>query len=266
MRQFAIDPRGRQYHSSNAYWLGRAAQLAYEDKANIEQEVAGWGLDDFQFFSANGTQAFLAANDDVILVAFRGTEVGEFEDWMTDLNANLVGGPAGKVHEGFQIALSAVWGEVYQAIVERREAQRKQTLWFTGHSLGAGLATLAVAKLRIERDHPVNGLYTFGQPRTGDGEFARNFDADMGGRTYRLVHNNDVVPRVPFRAMNYSHVGQFVYFDEEKNLREEMEWWEILMDRIKGRWRDLFDPGTDGIKDHDMEEYMGCLEKAFPAS
>ena len=88
----------------------------------------------------------------------------------------------------------------------------------------------------------------------------------MGGRTYRLVHNNDVVPRVPLRAMNYSHVGQFVYFDEEKNLREEMEWWEILMDRIKGRWRDLFDPGTDGIKDHDMEEYMGCLEKGFPAS
>lgn len=53
------------------------------------------------------------------------------------------------------------------------------------------------------------GLYTFGQPRTGDREFARKPDADFEQQTFRYVNNNDIVTRVPFRAMNYSHVGLF---------------------------------------------------------
>jgi hypothetical protein len=39
---------------------------------------------------------------------------------------------------------------------------KAQSLWLTGHSLGAALATLGMASLG-EEGKPVNGLYTFWQ-------------------------------------------------------------------------------------------------------
>ena len=40
------------------------------------------------------------------------------------------------------------------------------SVWYTGHSLGGALASLATAQMR-RQEVPVDGLYTFGQPRTG---------------------------------------------------------------------------------------------------
>jgi len=64
-------------------------------------------------------------------------------------------------------------------------------VWATGHSLGAALAALLVARLRFEEDEPVYGLDTFAQPRTGDRAFARAFDADSRDLTFRFVNTSD---------------------------------------------------------------------------
>ena len=98
---------------------------------------------------------------------------------------------------------------------------RGQSLWATGHRLGAALATLFVARLHFEENRPVYGLYTFGQPRTGDRAFARAFDADSRDLTFRFVNTSDVAPRVPPRVGLYSHVGTFLYFDEPRPLRSD---------------------------------------------
>ena len=34
-----------------------------------------------------------------------------------------------------------------------------------------------------------------------------------------------------------------------------------MLDSVKGRIEDLGKPGTDGIKDHDMNKYLKWLEK-----
>ncbi|MCA9453043.1 MAG: hypothetical protein KC584_10520, partial [Nitrospira sp.] len=67
-----------------------------------------------------------------------------------------------------------------------KEEKRDRTFWFTGHSLGAALATLAA-----DRYGDVQGLYTFGSPLVGDEGFARDFYVSG----YRFVNNNDVVAR-----------------------------------------------------------------------
>lgn len=259
MRDFDFEGNIRIYSKKNAYWLGKASQIAYESPANAKAALDAWGCSTFEYFDNRETQAFIAGNDDLLMLAFRGTG-GNIRDWMTDLDIELVGGPGGRVHEGFLTALSAVWRDIWRFISQQRH---RRALWVTGHSLGAALATLAVAKLRLERDEPVNGLYTFGQPRTGDREFAKNFDADFEKQTFRYVNNNDIVPRVPFRAMSYSHIGTFQYFDADGNQREDISWWEKLVDRMKGRIEDLLKPGTDGLKDHFMANYVACLEKAL---
>lgn len=252
-------PTTRTFAPRNAWWLGQLAALAYQPPGFVAGTLRAWGFTGIDCFDQGGTQAFLAWDATSLFVAFRGTEPGQLVDWMTDLDVSLVGGPAGKVHEGFAAALGMIWRPLLRAILQHRE---RRSLWLTGHSLGATLATLATAKLRLERDEPVNGLYTFGQPRTGDREFARVFDADFGPQTFRYVNNNDIVPRVPFRSMSYSHVGMLRYIDVDGVVHaDELLWWEKLLDRVRGRLEDVLVPGTDGMKDHAMARYLRWLEE-----
>lgn len=252
-----FQPRAASYDTGNAYLLALAAKLAYDNPGAIDGGMANHGFAAVEHFDVQATQCFLATSDAAMLLSFRGTE-GKIADWMTDLDINLVGGPGGRVHEGFQTALMTVWRQLYRKIHLDRG---HRSIWVTGHSLGAALATLCVAKLRLERDQPVDGLYTYGQPRTGDREFARNFNAEFDGRAFRHVHNNDIVARVPFRAMQYSHVGGHRYYDKDKTYRTDISWWDKLLDRIEGRLEDILRPGTDGIKDHAMSHYVECMER-----
>ncbi len=253
------------YHPENAYCLGLAAQLAYEPAKKIEASCGEWGLDRTRFIespkaSKRDTQLFVAANDRVVVVAFRGTEPKKLQDWLADANTVLVDGPfGGRVHAGFHLALDSVWLTLLDALREVRD--QGQSLWFTGHSLGAALAALAVARLRDEFDKPVHGLYTFGQPRIGDRVFERAYDQDNGGRSFRFVNNNDVVTRVPMRVMGFSHIGTFLYFDHNGDLKSDPHFWFSLLDRIEGRIDDLGKVGTDGLKDHFMKAYLERLEK-----
>jgi triacylglycerol lipase len=235
-----------------------AADLAYKTEKEIRSETKRWGLTECEFLEHRETQCFLAGNSEMILLAFRGTEPTVLKDWMTDIEVDLVGGPGGKVHEGFLTALAYVWRDIWRFI---KTSRGRRSLWITGHSLGASVGALAVAKLRLEKDEPVNGLYTFGQPRTGDAEFARHFNTEFGAQTFRYVNNNDIVPRLPFRVMKYRHVGTFKYFDEKGKQRDDISWWDKLMDRFEGRIADFLEPGTDGVKDHSMAAYVKCLQK-----
>ena len=258
MSDFAFAPNTTKYQPSNALALGKCANLAYESKQKIKNTVSSWGFGKFEFFDRDETQAFVTGNNDAIIVAFRGTEPKKLQDWVTDADFDLVDGPLGEVHDGFYRALRFVWRELSKATKDFQD--KGQSLWFTGHSLGAALATLAVASLRAD-DKPVHGLYTFGQPRTGSRDFAANFNQDFKPRCFRFVNNNDIVPRVPLRAMTYSHVGTFLYFDKDGNLSEDLHWWYRLLDSVDGRIEDLGKPGTDGIKDHSMDKYQKWLDK-----
>ena len=262
MSNFDFAARTRDYSRINAYWLGKAAQIAYGTFDAARQETCLWGLTEFQNFESRDTetQAFVAGDNAMLIVSFRGTEKA-LKDWLTDFDAAFVNGPCGMVHEGFLVALNSVWKDLWNYLATQR---RGRALWVTGHSLGAALATLTVAKLRFERDEPVNGLYTFGQPRTGDRDFAGRFDADFARQTFRYVNNNDIVARVPPRSSGYSHVGSFRYFDKNGVQDDQMDWWDKVVDRMKGNIDEILNSkvGIDGIKDHAIANYVRCLETA----
>nr|WP_090580074.1 lipase family protein [Nitrosomonas sp. Nm58] len=86
-----------------------------------------------------------------MLVAFRGTEPDDLKDWLTDAQFDLTDGSIknikNKVHRGFHEALNAAWPQLEGAIADLRT--HNQAIWVTGHSLGAALATLAVARLSL---------------------------------------------------------------------------------------------------------------------
>jgi triacylglycerol lipase len=257
-----FNPNITKYNPENALALAKAAQLAYAyNQGNtIQQTVASWGFNQyFQMWDVQGTQSYVAASEEAVLVVFTGTN--QPRDWLDNIGVFPLQGPVGSVHRGFMIALERVWGEMKEVIYNKIGSKNK-TLWVTGHSLGAALATLAVAKLRLEEDLPVNGLYTYGSPRVGDRIFARNFNLEFKP-AFRIVNNNDIVTRVPARLMLYSHVGNFLYLDEQEKLHSDIHWWYQFLDSVQGVADDLIqnESSLDSITDHKMEKYIAGLEK-----
>jgi triacylglycerol lipase len=201
------------------------------------------------------------STDKVVLVAFRGTEATKVQDWKSDIKIRLVDGPFhAQVHNGFSSALSHVWTAIEETISKFQTGGK--SLWFTGHSLGAALTALAAAKIS-DKGLFVNGLYTFGQPRTGDPNFAKNFDMALKSKAFRFVNNNDIVPRVPL-PIRYRHFGTLCYFDVAGNYHQNMSEWNQLLDRLSGRIKDFGKLGTDGVKDHGMEAYLERVKKCLP--
>ena len=261
-----FDTTTTRYTGENALVLVDCARLAYEEKEVIEQAMTKqWRFKNFKFFNAKSTQAFVAGNDAMIIVAFRGTE-GKWADLKSDAKTIPVDRTFGTVHHGFNDALHEVWGD--QATKENirdyinQFQDDNQSVWFCGHSLGAALATLATAEFVFIDGASFNGLYTIGQPRVGDGKFARNFDNACLDRSFRFVNNNDVVTRVPVpgKIRDYTHVGRELYFDNEGNLWDSISRGEKFWDRLQGIVDDIGEKGLDGLKDHSSDEYVKLVD------
>ena len=253
-----FDPITARWHGENAVALSHAARLAYQDTAQCANTAEAWNFGKVRLIDRRETQCLVLGNASAVVVAFRGTEPTKLQDWMSDLDANLVPGPFGQVHDGFRRALSHVWDELTACVAEFQD--RGQSLWATGHSLGAALATLSCARWR-EADKPVNGLYTFGAPRVGNRDFERTFNQDFGARNFRCVNNADLVTRVPLREMGYSHAGRLAYFDDKGALRTDPGWWDRFLNHVKAHIADLGKLGPAGINQHSMDQYVTLCEK-----
>lgn len=269
-RRHYFEPTAKTFNWRNAQLLASASELAYQQAGEVESRVrSDWGFEEFEFFDEEDTQAFLTAGGGAVIVSFRGTELSRFGDIFTDLDFSLVDGPwGGKVHEGFYGALSKVYRQLDYAIdAAMNRAKRKYggaTLWVTGHSLGAALATLLVAR-RLERGKPAQGLYTFGQPRTGDRTFARNFDFEFRSSAFRFVNNNDIVTRIPQRVIGYEHCGSFRYFDHAGEYTRQIGFWRSFLGRCQGSVMGLLKGEIDEVSDHSMVRYRELVERQAAA-
>ncbi len=248
-----FDPNAIGYSALNASWLSQCAGLAYQPHNAVKEIAEEWEFIQCHFFDISDSQGFLIASDDLIVLAFRGTEPSCLRDWMTDARLLQVKGCGkGLVHRGFLAGLDCIWRDLATKLVEFRT--QEQPLLITGHSLGAALATLAAARFQ-EKGQTVNGLYTFGSPRVGNEEFAKWFDAAFKHKAFRFINNNDVVTRVPPRSLGYRHVGRCLYFDVAGTLQDDPIFWNKFLETVKGGIDDFLKPGVDNIKDHDMGTY-----------
>lgn len=219
-----------RFSAINAEALAIASEIAYEKKPETAKAraKAELGLDEFfePFAHHNfaiDTEGFVAASAKHVVLAFRGTEPGRIKDWATDVLA----APAdfrwffdrapdvGTVHAGFANSLRDTWTESVRKLLKKAGAGTRRTLWITGHSLGGALAVMAGGACIFDPDTllPVNGIYTYGQPRVGLRQFCLNLDAQLGRVYYRFVNDRDIVPRVPPRSFDYTHTGRFIHFD-----------------------------------------------------
>jgi pimeloyl-ACP methyl ester carboxylesterase len=132
------------------------------------------------------------------------------------------------VHRGFAGALEEVW-EPLAARLDALAAGGRR-VFFTGHSLGAALATMAAARWRARAVAEAAAVYTFGSPRVGDAAFV----ASLACPVFRIVNNNDVVAHVPLPGL-YQHAGQLHLFDASGRGVAGPDLWLRLREAAAGR-------------------------------
>ncbi len=189
-------------------------------------------IDDSQF----GTQAEVWSTAENTVLSFRGTDVDNFSDLVTDIYFSqrqlgcegIACLPEGSlVHSGFGRAYASARSAIV-AVLQRAgvlassgdstlRAGSAPSLLLTGHSLGGALALLAARELGAALG-PHLTIYTFGAPRVGDTRLAwetLRATAECDG-PYRVVNYDDyLVPRFPRgtpanRIWDYVHAGATV--------------------------------------------------------
>jgi triacylglycerol lipase len=213
-------------------------------------------------------QAFQAGHDDIdacligetaeeIVLAFRGTLPFNVEDkqtiydWINNLLVKQVSveGVPGEVHEGFHNAVNALWPDFLPPLRELFGAGKP--LAVTGHSKGAAMVPIAIAKLHATENITAAKARMFASPRPGDGPFRDYFNEIMTDAV-RYENRDDIVPHLPstsqlldrlqdlpkmgdwFRRLerlNYESVGKLQYIDRDGDIVGES--WSLNLRRLK---------------------------------
>ncbi|OMP02005.1 Lipase, class 3 [Corchorus olitorius] len=254
-----IKPGDCKYYGALA---AMAAKLSYENRAFVERIVRDyWKMELIGYYNfwndyqkKSNTQAIMVhdKSTNMIIVAFRGTEPFNADDWSTDLDLSWYElDEMGKIHGGFMKALGLVMEKGWPLEVEQdenrplayytiREKLRQQlqqnkeaNFMVTGHSLGGALSILFPAVLALHEEKwlldRLEGVYTFGQPRVGDKKFKEFMEIQLQNHDFRYlryVYCNDIIPRTPTDDITflYKHFGTCLYFNscyKGKILEEE---------------------------------------------
>lgn len=210
----------------NALALAAAAQFAYYPaERGTEAFRAEFGMES-QLISVDNTQAYVAWNDQNLLVVFRGSEspasVDGLKDWLMTNANNLLIQPEGPLsteflaagvgcrwHQGFVNAISEIWPSLYP-VVEAKAKEKDRVFWIAGHSLGGALALLA-GWLFTRKTMAPHEVVTFGAPMVGNKQVAEAIDRELAGTVFRYVNGPDPVPLLPMMSLvanEYLHCQQ----------------------------------------------------------
>jgi triacylglycerol lipase len=275
-------PREGVYDRVTAGALVKGAAACYGDEAAMRLWGRTQGCEECQVVrdERTDTLAFAAANETEVFVCFRGTR--DLRNWITDLDCGLTSassvepriadcGLEGGIHAGFYRALEAVWGEL-AAVLERMAAGRKN-IFFCGHSLGGALAMLAAARWEgrggAGNSAAISGslpraatwMYSFGQPRVGNRAWARWYDARLRQRSFRIVHAEDVVARVPWLLGMFRHAGTEVFHDAQGVEHVDWPWICKLRSDARGLWEEWKCGQVALLGDHRVSTYVELLNR-----
>jgi len=231
----------------------------------------------------------VARGDEFDILAFRGSH--SLRDWRTDfaIRRRAVGSGE-EIHEGFDCAISSItqqllefWhsasrprlsdvaparddGRASLPASQAPEAQQelhptaapsRRSLVVTGHSLGGAMAQLA-AEVLFKAGAAILAVYTFGGPRVGNDAWAAGYELILGSRTWRVVDELDLVPRVPF--LGYCHAGRRVQLGVPPwgglpTLQIDPPIWRLLISDAWETWRAYKARAIGELTDHPVSKY-----------
>ena len=194
------------------------------------------------------TQGYIAHNDDAIVVSFRCT-TSAF-DWLTNFNTtssaweleeDAAQGFSGfcsgfddycctggvykpRVHTGFYNNFLAALPEIKKHVDPLLQSSQPRKLFVVGHSLGAGIATIAACYFITEYNWATMNhrlvVVTAGSPRSVCTSMKTVIDAkrlEHGDKchVYRVVNGRDVVTSVPPKLFGFCHIADPIKISDE---------------------------------------------------
>lgn len=297
---FDFDPSNHDFSATNAFWMMWLAMRAFDaDNPTTREELASLGFGAYETFDDgwSGLQALVAGSDELVLVGFKGST--EVQDYFNNAKFGQVEGQevglAGRLHAGFGEALGDNWEELYE-IVEAMDGSKSREVWLSGHSLGGTMALLTAVRL-VREGHRVGGVYSFAGPRAGDSVFANDALFRLEGRTFRIVNDLDLTPRIPpagvaaeqaaqvlgldpiegwaadlVADLDYAHGSTMYRFDEGNELSligttgdwEDQVYWEERADQV-GNLVGLVKDDRDHSERHDHRTYLCKMQALMEA-
>ena len=184
----------------------RCAKIAYLANGEMEAQRLGFS---YRSITNKSAVCWVGHKGSKTVVAIRGTlrTRGRFANLDVSLQSDLVPwmGP-GRVHEGYHKSMWHVFRDL------KKEIEGRETVYFTGHSMGAAIAVLAGSLL------PSTRIFCFASPRVGDQEFAENIGKRL--RITRYENRGDFLTKYPLKGVikgpdrtqkgRYVHVGRTV--------------------------------------------------------
>jgi triacylglycerol lipase len=242
--------------TEQAALFARISEIAYLDAPEGPAKFAELGFI-AELVDVNGSQAYWLQSKDDLVIACRGTQPTDFRDIAADLKAAPVKSSQGInfVHLGFKQSADNVWAELS---ANAKKYGKKRTVWCTGHSLGAAMATLIAYKLQRSEDCPnPQALFTYGSPRTGNKEYIKAME-DSGLLHFRFVNNADIVARVP--VWPYKHFGGMYYLNHYGNLRA-LTFKQLCKDIWRGFIVGIKKKDINFFSNHSITNYAERLER-----
>ncbi|TVZ40329.1 lipase (class 3) [Alteromonadaceae bacterium 2753L.S.0a.02] len=228
-------------------WYAKRAALAYKPASEIQAQLPNATIinttdDDVQYFietdHANKRQ----------VVSVRGTcnlaNAREDADYLECSNKKL----GIWVHRGFD---EDAW-HIYQRIHDKLISDYQ--LIFTGHSLGAAIATLLMMYFH-EDGFSIGPSYNFGQPKITNKKGVEKYNFLP---LFRVVDEDDLVPMVPPLDLIDELHGGYEHFGQEIVLLEQSYYCFLKEKRAEQAslgefWKSL---GHESIEAHLMKNYL----------
>lgn len=239
--------------SELSYAMACFAQAAYKD--DCSELFAEYGFTkNYKFLDKDGAQGHVVCSNSEILITFRGTQPDHINDLLADLDTVPKKNGPGKVHEGFRKEARKLYDQVIQFVKDNHEID---SIFITGHSLGAAMATYTAQELNWLKMGDEIKLFTFGSPRLGDYDYVSAMDVEH----HRFVNCNDVVTHVPPAAIGFKHHGNLHYINFYGNIRP-LSKYQRFKDSLRSHWKSIKNLHFfDVINDHSMDNYISKLKK-----
>lgn len=138
---------------------------------------------------------FILESPQEIIIAFRGTS--SRPNWISNINASQKRFQYIKedclTHRGFTDIYTSTRDKIISTVTT---LSPNKTLYITGHSLGAALATLCAVDIAANTPHISPNLITYGSPRVGDPAFSKTISKYVQN-SQRFANIFDLVTYAP---------------------------------------------------------------------
>ena len=166
----------------------------------------------------NGEQIIFGYNTkyNVIFTGFRGSS--NIKNWIDNFHFKLIYPYSNNteigIENGFYNLYDSLKNEIYNKLNELSIKYKTKDLLITGHSSGGAIATTMTFDILYDTNYNMNYLITFGSPRVGNEEFVKQFNK-YNIYSNRITHYYDMVPHVPPEKINYLHISQEIWYNED---------------------------------------------------